>query len=131
MKRGPALSTQIKHSLNTVLNTAGLQLQTTVAERQERERLERLLARGHWNDAHFSEGLSFNPEQHLEFLESICEGYRSELAALPGADIGNSEFFRNNGWFDSVDADVLYGVVRHCKPTQIIEVGSGYSSRLT
>jgi hypothetical protein len=131
LKRRPALSTQIKHSLNTVLNTAGLQLETTVAERQERQRLERLLERGHWSNAQFSEGLSFNPERHLEFLESICEGYRSELAALPPADVGKGEFFRNNGWFDSVDADVLYGVVRHLAPRQVIEVGSGYSSRLT
>jgi len=131
MKRNPALSTQIKDSLNTVLNTAGLQLQTTVAERQERQRLERLLARGHWNKAQFLEGLSFDPEQHLEFLESICGGCRSELAALPAADIGNGEFFRNNGWFDSVYADVLYGVVRHLAPRQVIEVGSGYSSLLT
>ena len=131
MKRNQALSTQIKHSLNTVLNTAGLQLQTTVVERQERERLERLVARGHWNHAQFSEGLSLNPEQHLEFLKSICEAYTSEVAALPVADVGNGEFFRNNGWFDSLDADVLYGVVRQFAPTQVIEIGSGYSTRLT
>ena len=89
MKRNSALSTQIKDGLNTVLNTAGLQLQTTVVERQERERLERLVARGHWNNAPFSEGLSFSPEQHLEFLKNICQAYTAELAALPVADGGN------------------------------------------
>jgi len=133
MKRGapnPAVTTQIKDRLNTFLNTAGLQISTTRAERREQTRLEKLVARGHWNTAPFSEGLLLDAEQHLAFLKSICEPYRSELAALPVADLGAEDFFRNNEWFESVDADVLYGIVRHFAPARIIEVGSGYSSRL-
>lgn len=131
MKRNPALTTQIKEGVNTVLSTAGLQLQTTVAQRQERERLERLLARGHWNYPQFAQGLSWYPEQHLQFLKDVCGSYRSELAAFPLDGAASGQFFRKNGWFESVDCDVLYGVVRHFAPTQVIEVGSGYSSRLT
>jgi hypothetical protein len=130
MKRNPAVSTQIKDGLNAVLNTAGLQIRTTVAERREQVRLEKLVAQGHWSGAPFAEGLPFDPEKHLEFLKSVCEPYRSELGALPVVDFGNEKFFRNNVWFESVDADVLYGIVRHFAPQQVIEVGSGYSSRL-
>lgn len=133
MKRSsptPAVSTQIKNSLNTFLNIAGLRISTTRAERREQSRLEKLVARGHWKTAPFSEGFLVNPEQHLAFLRSVCGPYRSELAALPVTNLGAEDFFRNNQWFESVDADVLYGVVRHFAPAQIIEVGSGYSSRL-
>jgi predicted O-methyltransferase YrrM len=126
----PAVSTQIKDGLNTFLNTAGLQIGTTRAERAEQARLEKLVAQGHWNTAPFAEGLSFDPVEHLRFLKTVCEPYRSELAALPVTDGGENGFFRKNGWFESVDADVLYGVVRHFSPAQIIEIGSGYSSRL-
>jgi predicted O-methyltransferase YrrM len=133
MKRAapnPAVSTQIKDGLNTFLNTTGLQISTTRADRLEQTRLEKLVARGHWNTAPFSEGLLLNPERHLAFLKSVCEPYSSELAALPVADLGAEDFFRNNEWFESVDADVLYGVIRHFRPARIIEIGSGYSSRL-
>ena len=133
MKRAapsPAVSTKIKNGVNAVLNSAGLQISTTVADRREQKRLEKLLKRGHWNTAPFSEGILLCPERHLAFLKSVCEPYRSELAALPVANLGVEDFFRNNEWFESVDADVLYGIVRHFAPAQMIEVGSGYSSRL-
>jgi hypothetical protein len=132
-KRGdrPALSTQIRTGLNAVLNAAGLQIGTTKVERDEQERLEKLAARGHWDSALFSEGLRFNVDTHLPFLKMISEPYRSELDALPVCEHGDQDFFRNNEWFESVDADVLYSIVRHFAPRQVIEVGSGYSSRLT
>src|SRR5205807_1601403 len=31
---------------------------------------------------------------------------------------------------ESVDGDVLYGIIRHFVPEQILEIGSGFSSRL-
>jgi predicted O-methyltransferase YrrM len=134
MKRAvtrPAVSTQIKDGLNAFLNTAGLQISTMKGGRREQTRLKKLVARGHWNAVSFSEGLALDPERYLAFLKSVCSAYLPELGALPVAEAGNDEFFRNNGWFESVDADVLYGIVRHFAPQQVIEVGSGYSSRLT
>jgi len=37
----------------------------------------------------------------------------------------------DNGNFVSVDAEVLYGLVRHRRPRRIIEIGSGFSTILT
>jgi predicted O-methyltransferase YrrM len=128
--RKPAITTQIKVGLNTLLNTAGLQLNTTTAERAEKARLKKLLARGHWNDAPFTEGLTLDAEQHLAFLQSVCAPYRSELEALPVDDAAGNGYFRNNEWFGSIDGDVLYGIIRHFVPEQILEIGSGFSSRL-
>jgi len=129
--RNPAVTTQIKNGLNAMLNTAGLQISTTRSKRMEERRLERLVVRGHWKEPVFSEGFAQSPEKHLEFLKSVCAPYHRELSALPVADPGNEEFFRNNGWFESVDADILYGILRQFAPPQVIEIGSGYSSRLT
>lgn len=125
----PAVSTRIKNGLNRFLHPAGLQIGTTRGDRNETARLQTLVARGHWKSAPFSEGLRFDMARHLEFLKTVCGPYRLELAALPLEDMGDG-YFRNNGWFESVDADVLYGIVRHFAPGQVIEVGSGFSSRL-
>lgn len=38
------------------------------------------------------------------------------------------DFDDNNPWFSSIDAGILYGMVRHFKPHRIIEIGSGYST---
>lgn len=40
------------------------------------------------------------------------------------------EFFLGNGAFESGDAEFLYQVIRFYKPNTIIEVGSGYSTRI-
>lgn len=126
-----AASTQIKNGLNTFLNTVGLQVNTTRVDRIERARLQKVVARGHWDSAPFSEGLSLNPEHYLALLKTVCVPYEQELRALPLAPAPNDQFYRNNGWFGSVDADLLYGIVRHFAPGQVLEIGSGHSTRLT
>src|ERR1051325_5436464 len=126
-----AVSTQIKNGLNTFLNGAGLQISTTRAQQIEQARLTRLVDSGHWRTAPFSEGGSVNSEQHLEFLATICGPFHEELRALPLTPRDDKQFYRNNSWFESVGADVLYGVVRHFAPAQVLEIGSGHSSRLT
>ena len=37
----------------------------------------------------------------------------------------------NNGWFENVDGEILYCMIRHFKPRRIIEVGSGFSTYLS
>jgi Methyltransferase domain len=113
-----------------VLNCAGMQLGTTRLERLEQARLNKLAAGGHWATAPFQWGLGLEPHRYLEFLQKVCGPYRSDLSDLPNEDIGDDGYFRSNGWFESIDADVLYGVVRYFRPARIIEIGSGHSSRL-
>lgn len=40
------------------------------------------------------------------------------------------EFRLNNGFFETVDAEVAYSIVRQAKPKHVIEVGGGNSTRL-
>jgi hypothetical protein len=41
-----------------------------------------------------------------------------------------SGFFLRNGFFESVDAQVLYAMIRHLKPKRVVEIGSGMSTLL-
>lgn len=63
--------------------------------------------------------------------------------AFPAADAGMVEFWHQlqphahefkyqgkNGMFGKCDSAVLHAFVRHVKPSRVIEVGSGYSTRV-
>ncbi|HEY5494397.1 MAG TPA: class I SAM-dependent methyltransferase [Candidatus Anoxymicrobiaceae bacterium] len=79
------------------------------------------------------EGLiDYNGEKALALLREVFITYADEYNALPRTDTGDrSRFHLDNEFFASVDAEVLYCMVRHFKPRRVVEVGSGYSSLLT
>src|SRR5437868_2464012 len=125
------MTTQIKHGLNRVLNIAGLQVSTTKADQMERGRLGELVVRQHWARAPYRYGLQFNIGSYWDFLKMVCGPFASDLTSLPAtADSAGDGYFLKNGWFESVDAEILYAVIRHFRPRRIIEVGCGYSTRL-
>lgn len=51
-----------------------------------------------------------------------------EYESLPYKDPGDGRFFVRNGYFEEVDSEVLYVMVRWLKPKRIIEIGAGYST---
>jgi predicted O-methyltransferase YrrM len=67
--------------------------------------------------------------QQLEFLHSIAEEYGREWR-FPHVSDGRGGYHYNNGFFEAVDAEVAYNFVRRYKPRRIIEIGSGYSTRV-
>jgi len=71
-------------------------------------------------------GIDFRIEKQLALLDEFK--YADELRGFPIEDQGNGEFFYHNQAFESGDAEILYSVVRHFKPTKIIEIGSGMST---
>ena len=127
----PALSTRIKLQLNGLLHPIGLRLETTASERAEKSRFRQLEVLGHWNKTQYDQGLKLDPQKHMEFLRETCLPYKTAYAKLPRVATGASqEFYLDNGNFRGVDAELLYSVVRKYQPRHIIEVGSGYSTRL-
>ena len=75
--------------------------------------------------------VDLDPVGQLAFVAQ-CH-YGAELADLPsskpqGGEAGGFHF--NNGAFESGDAELWYGVLRHRKPRVVIEIGSGYSTLL-
>ena len=76
-------------------------------------------------------GVALNEAAQLELLQSFRERYAAEYDAFhndPTTD--HSEYYHHNGFFESVDPELLYCMIRHHQPSRIIEVGSGFSTRL-
>lgn len=70
--------------------------------------------------------LKLDVELHRNFLEGL--NFADELRAIPLEQISPTTFGYRNGFFESGDAEILYGIIRRDKPRRIIEVGSGRST---
>ncbi|MGA1826596.1 MAG: class I SAM-dependent methyltransferase [bacterium] len=71
-------------------------------------------------------GVFLNEEAQLELLDKLAM-YYDELPFSDQPD-GVRRYYYENRFFSYADAIVLYAIMRHFKPTKIIEVGSGFSS---
>jgi hypothetical protein len=74
-------------------------------------------------------GIDLGLEKQLDFLQNVVPQYESEWGPDTGA-IASAGYRRGNGFFETVDAEIAYCLVRHFKPKRIIEVGGGHSSRV-
>jgi hypothetical protein len=54
----------------------------------------------------------------------------SDEWTFDGAKQNEYEFKLNNGFFETVDAEIAYSIVRQAQPKKVIEVGGGNSTRL-
>lgn len=71
-------------------------------------------------------GIDFNDGEQLNLLSKFT--YREELLNFPLKKNNETEFYYDNGFYESGDAEYLYNVIRHFKPVRIIEIGSGHST---
>jgi len=67
----------------------------------------------------------------LCLLDSFESRFKSEFDAFPRGSNGGRGFHLNNGWFEKVDAEILYSMIRHFRPARMIEIGSGISTTLS
>jgi hypothetical protein len=82
-----------------------------------------------WPTEQFPVGVDLALEKQLDLLRTVVPLYESEWGSISGP-IGTAGYTRGNGFFETVDAEIAYCLVRHIKPKRIIEVGGGYSSRV-
>jgi predicted O-methyltransferase YrrM len=76
-------------------------------------------------------GIELRAEAQLALLDEMATRWRREYEAFSRLRTPiEHEFFLDNGAFESVDAEVLYSMIRTFKPRRIIEIGSGHSTRL-
>ena len=78
-------------------------------------------------------GIDMNDKLQLKFLREIFPKYYDEYAKFArNEDERRSEydFYFCNMAFESVDAEVLYCMIRHFKPSKVMEIGSGFSTLL-
>ena len=68
------------------------------------------------------------PDQ-LARLQQLAERFGGELAALAAGE-GVAAFDFRNDYFANFDAAVYYCLIRDLRPRRVIEIGSGYSTRI-
>ncbi len=74
-------------------------------------------------------GLDLGLGRQLEFLQTVVPQYQSEWES-DSAPLFSVSYSYSNGFFETVDAEMAYCMVRHYKPRRVVEVGGGYSSRV-
>jgi predicted O-methyltransferase YrrM len=75
-------------------------------------------------------GIDLNIEGQLALLQQF--NYNADLEKFPLDKPKEDElkFYYNNWMFCSGDAEILYSLIRHFKPSRVIEIGSGFSTRI-
>jgi hypothetical protein len=74
--------------------------------------------------------IDLHGEHQLCLLDAFRCRFKAEYDTFPrNALAGAGGFHLNNGWFEKVDAEILYCMIREFRPAQIIEVGSGVTTK--
>jgi predicted O-methyltransferase YrrM len=74
-------------------------------------------------------GVAWDIDSQLQFVSEQLGPFLPELAApLDPPGLPDNGYHYRNEFFNALDADVLYAVVRWLRPSRIVEVGSGYST---
>lgn len=77
-------------------------------------------------------GVEMNEAGQLELLSLFASGFKREYDSLPREKTSDPhQYYVHNVWFDSVDGEILYCMIRQFKPRNIIEIGSGNSTYLS
>jgi predicted O-methyltransferase YrrM len=85
---------------------------------------------GVWTQPISLVGVDLDPKASFELLETELAPYLEEFEAPADRGVG-SGFYVWNGYYQSVDAEVLYAMIRSLKPRRVLEIGSGYSTLVT
>jgi hypothetical protein len=83
---------------------------------------------GVWQRESDLAGVRFDPHGGLAFVATELTDVLAEYIP-PWSPTGRPrDFFLDNGFYGSVDAELLYAMVRRFAPSRIVELGSGMSS---
>jgi len=85
-----------------------------------------------WGEPSSMPGVAMNDEHQLELALQVFPPYQAEYGQFPtqpGAD--PYAYHQDNDYFVGLDAIALHCLVRHSRPRRVIEVGSGFSTRIT
>jgi hypothetical protein len=77
-------------------------------------------------------GLDLNETQQLSLLDTFRRQFTLEYSELAQKKPpGTPQFYFGNVSFESVDAELLYCMIRHFRPKRYIEIGSGFTTLLS
>lgn len=83
-----------------------------------------------WDTISKLRGIRFEPEIYIEFFKQISLKYADECNWPNEQSPDPRQFYLHNENFSYGCAAPLHCIIRHNKPGQIVEIGSGYSSRV-
>ena len=72
--------------------------------------------------------LALDAQKQLGLIKQFS--YAQELQKMPLHSASESTYYYKNGSFGSGDAELYYSIIRKFKPRKILEIGSGFSTRL-
>lgn len=76
-------------------------------------------------------GVNMNEKKQLDLLKNVFVEYQKEFKDIPTEPDSSSPVFSfNNLAFDGVDALVYYCMIRNLKPKTVLEIGSGWSTKI-
>jgi predicted O-methyltransferase YrrM len=75
-------------------------------------------------------GVDLHLERQREFLDGVIARFANECEFPDAPTELSSQYHYNNGLFEAVDAEIAYSMVRWLRPRCIVEIGSGYSTRV-
>ncbi len=78
-------------------------------------------------------GIDFRDESHRQLLEEVLTPLLRDFdypETIDGDENSATAFFVRNSQFSWLDARSLFALLRHWRPRQLVEVGSGFSSLL-
>lgn len=85
-----------------------------------------------WNKNSKLVGIDINEEFQIKLLFSFFSQFKEEYENFPKNKTPIPyQYYVNNGFFESVDGEVLYCMIRYFKPKRIFEIGSGHSTYLS
>jgi len=80
-------------------------------------------------------GCNFNYTLNLEFAKKVIAPFRGEWSRFPKskgeAQDTKTDYYRGNGMHEGSDPILLHSIIRTFKPQRVVEIGSGFSSRVT
>lgn len=71
-------------------------------------------------------GIDLNSDEQLSLLKEF--DFTDELSDIPQSKQEDNKFHFNNESFEAGDGEYWYNIIRHFKPSRIIEIGSGNST---
>ncbi len=75
-------------------------------------------------------GIDLGVDRAMALVEDELAPFVAELDLPTEGPLPPGEFFLNNENYESVDAELLYAIVRARKPARVLELGSGYTTLL-
>lgn len=124
-----AVTTEIKSYVNSLLRHINIKVDSLTAERSEAARLNNLNQTGHFERAIFPSYPDFDSRNVLSLLQEL-QLYKTRFDDFE--DIGRNDvrYTFHNEYFASPDAEILYAIIRKVSPRSVVEVGSGYSTKI-